>query len=166
MNAIKNIFLGLTLFTGIAHADVSKTCAENCVKSSQVGNSLVFTLMDIHGHPFKVVTVELPSGAELLGTVGPNTKARFTEIEHGSIMMDEGGPRATEPGDESGPAIGEPHIFMDVISNHMYTTETHYVTVHVFGSYTYNGEGIIVLLDVTTQISKKPKDEDREQKAK
>ncbi len=166
MSAINSIFLGLSLFTGIAHADVSQNCTENCVKSSQVGNSLVFTLMDIEGHPFKVVTVELPSGAELMGTVGPTTKARFTENEHSSIMMDEGGPRATEPGDESGPVFGQPHMFIDVISNQAYTTETHYVTVTIFGSYTYNSHGIVVLQDITTQISKKPKDEDREQKAR
>jgi hypothetical protein len=154
MNAIKILFFGVSLFTGIAHADASKACAENCASTSQVEKSLEYTVMDIDGKPVKVVTVGLPSSAEFIGAIGSDTKAQLTETEHGSQMMAEGGPRSSKPG----------ATFMDIISKRVYTTETHFVTVRILGSYVNNNEGIPVLLDITTQISKKPKTEDKEQK--
>jgi hypothetical protein len=92
MKAIKVLFFGLSLFTGVAHADASKACAKNCVSTSQVGKSLQYTVMDIDGKPVQVVTVGLPSSAEFIGAIGSDTKAQLTETEHGSQMMDEGDP--------------------------------------------------------------------------
>jgi hypothetical protein len=110
--------------------------------------------MDIDGKPAKAVTVELPSGAEFVGAIGPNTKAQFIETHQDQQIIAEGRPRASKPGE----------MFMGVISNTGYKTETHFVTISVLGTYLHNNEGIIVLQDITTHISKKERD--KEQKAK
>lgn len=57
MNAIKILFFGLSLFAEVANADASKACAENCVRTSHLGKSLEYTVMDIDGKPVKVVTL-------------------------------------------------------------------------------------------------------------
>jgi hypothetical protein len=92
MKAIKILFFGLSLFTGVAHADASKACAENCVSTSQVRKSLEYTVMDIDGKPVKVVTVGLPSSAEFIGAIGSDTKAQLTATEHDSQRMDDRAP--------------------------------------------------------------------------
>lgn len=85
-----------------------------------------------------------------------NTKAQFTKTDNVPQIMGEGGPRSMQPGES----------FMDVISNSQYTTETHYVTIVVLGTYIFNNDGIIELIDVETKTIKRPRDKDREQQGK
>ena len=105
-----------------------EACARNCGQISQVGNSLVVTLLDRNGKPFKVASIDIDP-----------TASRVTIGTRNDAMM----PMATGLG--SGAGSGD--ISAQSIQTYVYTaTQTVIYTM----TYYYQG-GVLVDVKVTEQ---------------